>query len=368
MSLRRFRRIKHICYELEVEGRTLIPILLPEIRKIVPAYSSTFLWLDKSYKFVNIFDESPHSQSVINNYVNNYLDNRDREARRSLSKWLRETKTPVTIATTEQLAYKQFYHSDFYQEILKPLGYHHSLYSGFKIDSDPLGILILHRNPHDRLFSQNDKDDLRELSYLINGTLKKKAFCSNVLPGKCETGLLILDELCCIQHISPRGRQLLFLATHPDVKKGALSLVNDGLAIPNEIEALVHKLREGPTSDQLLSHYSPTWTINNPWGNFTFKANWFQRTTDGNKSLVAITAQYQEPSLYQVMFLCDELDFTWRQTEVITELIKGLTHGGVADKLDVSTHTVTDHVKNIYEKLGIHNRSELLPRLLVPHA
>jgi DNA-binding CsgD family transcriptional regulator len=367
MDIKGLRRIKHICYELEVEGRALIPILLPEIRKIIPAYSSTFLWLDKTYNFVNIYDESLQSLSVLNHYINHYLDNGDLKAQRSLSKWLRETKPPVTITTTEQLAYKQFYYSDYYQDILKPLGYHHSLYSGLKFNSDPVGIISLHRNSHDRLFTQDDKRNLRELSCLVNQSLNNKERCNKVLPSKSETGLLILDELCFPQHISPRAQQLLFLAMYPEVKKGRFSLVDGELAIPNEIEILVNKLREEPINDQSLSHYSPTWTIKNSWGSFCFRANWFQKSADDGERLIAITAQYLEPSLYQVMSLCDHLNFTWRQTEIVTELLKGLTHSGIGDKLNISVYTVTDHVKNIFKKLNIHNRGQLLSSLLSTH-
>ncbi len=141
-----FRCIKNFC-NLGIGGRTLIPILLPEIRKVVPSYSSTFLWLDKTYNFVNVFDESPDSLSVTNSFINNYLGNRDREARRCLSKWLREATSPVTITSTEQLSHRKFYHSDYYHDILKPLGYHHSLYSGLRSALIPLAFSFFTVNP-----------------------------------------------------------------------------------------------------------------------------------------------------------------------------------------------------------------------------
>ncbi|MCK5919935.1 MAG: hypothetical protein KAG66_03280 [Methylococcales bacterium] len=139
MNNKKWQHIRNTC-NLGIGGRTLVPILLPEIRKIVPAYSSTLHWLDKSYKFINLFDESPDGPSVIGNFVNNYLGNRDLAARRDLGEWLKTSKAPVTIASTEQMAFRRFYHSDFYHEILKPMGYHHSLYSGIKSESGPIGI------------------------------------------------------------------------------------------------------------------------------------------------------------------------------------------------------------------------------------
>ena len=191
--MNKLRRIKNLC-SLGIGGCSLIPFLMPEIRKVVPSYSGSFLWLDKKYTFTNVYDESPDFPLIINRFVNKYLDNRDREARRSLSGWLRGSVAPETIATTNQLAYRQFYHSDYYHEILKPLGYHHSLYSGLKVGSDPVGVLVLHRRQGERLFSQSDKNHLREMSHVLAQALSQKAFCHNVLPSKREVGLLILDE------------------------------------------------------------------------------------------------------------------------------------------------------------------------------
>ncbi len=200
------------------------------------------------------------------------------------------------------------------------------------------------------------------MSPLIIKALRQKEFCPDVVPSKFEIGLLIFDEMSRLQHANPQGRKLMFLATHPDVKKG-IPFPMDRLPIPDEIKLLVQKLRE-EFNDDLFAYQAPKWEINNPWGSFIFQANWFQRTVNEDKGLIAVSVQYQEPALYRVMMQCHALNFTGRQTEVISELIKGLSYDAVADKLHVSAHTVKDHVKKIYEKLEIHNRGELLPALL----
>ncbi len=352
MNMKISRRINSLC-NLGIFGRTLAPILLPEIRKVVPAYAATFLWVDKNYKFLNVFDESPDSPLFINSYINDYLDNRDQEARYSLSKWLRGDSL---IVTTEQLAYRKFYHSDYYHKILKPLGYHHSLFSGIKIGSDPVGILVLHRKLGGRKFSQRDKNQLRELSPLISHALQQEGTCFDVSPGEYEIGLFILDEKGYPQHISPQGRRLLFLAMHPEIKTGVLFPVNDRLLIPEEIVALVRNLCDG-FDNKLFASRSLIWK------KITLGGILCSRPI-GFKGLIAVTAQYHVPTLYRVMLRCDELGLTGRQTEITTELFKGLSYDAVAEKLNVSTYTVTDHVKKIYEKLGIRNRSELLSGLI----
>jgi DNA-binding CsgD family transcriptional regulator len=364
MKRKKLQRIRNIC-NLGIDGHTLVPLLLPEIRKIVPAYSSTFHWLDNAYKFTNVFDESPDAPAFISTFVNHFLGDRDLLARLSLSKWLRTSKASVTITSTEQLAFRHFYHSDFYHEILKPMGYHHSLYLGIKSGSEPAGILVLHRQPGECSFSQRDENNLRELSPLIAQALRQKKECIDVLPSKREIGLCLLNEQGDIHHINQQGRKMMLLATHSIIKKGLPSPLDDKELIPSEIKSIAQKLSEEFDSHDLPSLSAPKWEVNNSWGSFLFQANWFQKPKNCEKGLIAVTAQYCEPNLYRVVLECDELKFTSRQTEVTTLLLKGLSYGSISDNMHLSSHTVNDHIKNIYQKLGVHNRNELLPSLLL---
>jgi DNA-binding NarL/FixJ family response regulator len=49
---------------------------------------------------------------------------------------------------------------------------------------------------------------------------------------------------------------------------------------------------------------------------------------------------------------------TEKETEVLTELARGYSYKEVAQRLDISHHTVADHVKAIYRKLSVNSRSE----------
>lgn len=47
-----------------------------------------------------------------------------------------------------------------------------------------------------------------------------------------------------------------------------------------------------------------------------------------------------------------------RETEILTLLAKGFSFCEIARLLEISTHTVTAHVKKIYQKLAVHSRGE----------
>lgn len=49
-----------------------------------------------------------------------------------------------------------------------------------------------------------------------------------------------------------------------------------------------------------------------------------------------------------------------REKEILSAVEKGLSYKEIADKLNVSPHTVHTHIKNIYEKLHAKSRSEAI--------
>ena len=45
---------------------------------------------------------------------------------------------------------------------------------------------------------------------------------------------------------------------------------------------------------------------------------------------------------------------TFREAQVLWHLAQGCTYERIGDRLGVSLHTVTTHIKNIYRKLDVH--------------
>ena len=55
---------------------------------------------------------------------------------------------------------------------------------------------------------------------------------------------------------------------------------------------------------------------------------------------------------------------TFREKEIVSLVEKGQSYKQMSDKLFVTTYTINYHLKNIYKKLNIHSKSELLSRLM----
>lgn len=58
--------------------------------------------------------------------------------------------------------------------------------------------------------------------------------------------------------------------------------------------------------------------------------------------------------------LLRKYDISSREKEIVKLIIKGQSNKDIADKLFISVNTVKTHVRNIYEKIGIKSRYELL--------
>jgi DNA-binding CsgD family transcriptional regulator len=58
--------------------------------------------------------------------------------------------------------------------------------------------------------------------------------------------------------------------------------------------------------------------------------------------------------------LCRAYALTRRERQVVAALIAGLDTRAVTEQLFISRHTVQDHLKSVFEKVGIHSRRELL--------
>jgi DNA-binding NarL/FixJ family response regulator len=52
-----------------------------------------------------------------------------------------------------------------------------------------------------------------------------------------------------------------------------------------------------------------------------------------------------------------------RERQVTEALLRGLTIEAIADELSISRHTVRDHTKAIFSKLGVSSRPELTAKL-----
>lgn len=60
----------------------------------------------------------------------------------------------------------------------------------------------------------------------------------------------------------------------------------------------------------------------------------------------------------------EKIELSKREKEVLSYLVKGLSHKMIASECQISYHTVNAHVKNIYEKLHVNSVAEAVAKAL----
>lgn len=60
----------------------------------------------------------------------------------------------------------------------------------------------------------------------------------------------------------------------------------------------------------------------------------------------------------------DGYGLTGRETEILQLLVDGLTLRAIGEQLNLSYHTISNHLRNVYAKLHVHSRSAAVSRAL----
>ncbi len=97
---------------------------------------------------------------------------------------------------------------------------------------------------------------------------------------------------------------------------------------------------------------------------FTNSLRNMQRIDDDSKvnsqglSEPAITASID------VQLIARQFNFTRREAEIVRELLRGKKDSNIADELCIAFSTLRTHIKHIYHKASVHNRSSLCHKVL----
>lgn len=73
------------------------------------------------------------------------------------------------------------------------------------------------------------------------------------------------------------------------------------------------------------------------------------------------TSETEEPAILpRCLEIAEQFNLSKRETEIFVLLAKGYSSSGIQKKLYIAPGTVRYHSHNIYTKLGIHSRQEII--------
>jgi DNA-binding CsgD family transcriptional regulator len=152
------------------------------------------------------------------------------------------------------------------------------------------------------------------------------------------------------------------MAQHPVLWSPGVSLPGPGVVLPPEVKRLWHVLT------QILEDRDPSSVpvcrLANAWGAFTFRAYLLDQTAQERAApLIGIAIERFEPLALKYWRRAEKLPLSGREIGACLPLALGQSRTEIAERLGVSENTVINHCRNIYAKLGVRSRAELVGKL-----
>jgi DNA-binding CsgD family transcriptional regulator len=341
-----------------------VPALLAELHALIPSYSNQFFWAGPNQDLTNLYDEGNELLPVLPLYLSEFHNKREREVVFTFTETMRRGRNSNVMRyreTTVKADRRVFENHDFYNLTMRPTGLDDALQLKVAEHGRPLGLLHVSRQEGDAAFTDSD---LRLLEWIA-------PFAAHALAAGCIDGqmvesddraLVIATSAGKIQYLSPRAGQLLVMAQQPVLLSDTALLPGPGSDLPDEMRRLCQDLVQ--IFEDKTPSAPPVRRLKSAWGAFTFRAYWLDRDVGGGAPpLIGITVERLEPLALQLWRRAEELPLSGREIEVCQLLALGRPRAEIAERLGVSENTAINHCRNIYGKLGVHGRAELVERL-----
>jgi len=240
-----------------------------------------------------------------------------------------------------------------YRDLLLPADIPHELRAAFVIRGRVWGAVHIARRAASGPFEQRDVDALAAaagaIARGIRASLRFDAARRGT--GVDAPGLVVLGPQDDVELITPPARELL-ASLRPDGPDYA----DDAIATP--VLALASFVRGAPEAGQGGSNVV---TVPGSDGWITLHASLPGPPGAGRIAVVLARAGGARSATVRL----EAFGATAREREVATLLARGLSRAELAEALVLSPHTVEDHVKSLYEKLGVASRQELVARVFL---
>jgi DNA-binding CsgD family transcriptional regulator len=235
-----------------------------------------------------------------------------------------------------------------YREFLRPrFGFTDELRVVFRSRTASWGALALYREGDDGPFTAADIRELGAVSELLACAIQRTLFCrtlaSNAAPAP-GPAVLIIDAADQVTHLSPAARAAI----------GELGGWEHG-SLPTSLLAVAAVARAGTASSESRARgRSGGWLslraalLDGPPGRADVVVS-IEPTPRTDLSRLALAAR----------------GLTAREEDVAALVLQGASTRSIAAALYLSPHTVQDHLKAIFAKLGVSSRREMIAQLIL---
>ena len=240
------------------------------------------------------------------------------------------------------------------RDIMQPLGLGDELRAALMVGSDCWGYLCLHRDDRPLGFTSSEAATVARLGpHIAHGLRQATLLHIGTAAGDTASpGVVLLAEDLGLVAITAEAEHLISLIEAAGSTSRPLPLAVYTVAV-----ALQDVRRETSASHMLPSTRVPT--RDGRWINVHAS---HLRGAHGENQIAVVLEPIEASAT--VPLVLSAYGLSAREVEVAKMVLRGESTHAIVNGLHISSHTVQDHLKAVFDKTGVHSRRDLVGMLL----
>jgi DNA-binding CsgD family transcriptional regulator len=351
---RTFSEVKRLCCAGRLDGPALLGEVIERLRRVVPFEAYCASTKDPASGFIThgMAEEMGGADDIFWSLERLYFEHHQ-SVRRMVD-------THQSVALLSETTGGDLERSTRYLEYLRPLGLAYEMRGAFTSGGYLWGSMDLVRESGSPDFKPREANLLRRIAPQLGNGLKMAALRvqTPVEEGVTDVpGVLTLDyQGRVVQHTPAAERWLRELED-----LGPRWREREGL--PRALRTIVLSLRRALSPERDRDEESvPTLRARARSGRWlTLYGSLTEATPERHAQTVIIIEPTKPEEL--LPFSMTAYGLSPREEEIVKFVVRGLSTTRISQTLFISEHTVQNHLRSVFEKVGVRSRGELVKRL-----
>ncbi|WP_321917076.1 LuxR C-terminal-related transcriptional regulator [Paraburkholderia sp. J11-2] len=341
--------LRHLC-ALGLPSETVIASILRTAREIVGADFGHFIWADEQFQLARVFSECPAAYATLPAYKELQRTGEVSSLIGDFTDWMSLRHSFRNSADVDSALCR----SQFHDEVLVPCNGRHFIHVVARQGDRGWGSMILVRERGSRPFSDAEYRAVDVFGAHLGHAIRHPPLPSVSFGDSDLSCVLIVDWNSRILHQSGAAQRLVLETVDCTTEHGrSMSCLAPVL---NELVVRLKLATTGRSGQPAVTE------IANRWGRFVWRA--YPLESDAG---CVLSCQHQEPTILQMLSGAHVAGLSGRQQLIAARLACGSSYRTVATDLNVKESTVTDSVRQIYQRLDTHSVDGLALRLRQAH-
>jgi DNA-binding CsgD family transcriptional regulator len=340
--------VERLCRQ-DLDGRALVRALAEQVRAAIPCDGLLLLRTDPT----TVLPTDGVVHALPPALCRPFWDNELLEA--DVNKFVDLSRDQVA-ATLREATGGDLTRSRRYVTLYRDLGLSDELRASFTArDGSCWGVAQLVR-AGGASFTTAERDLLATAAPSIASALRARfAVAAPAVSPQRGPALVILDKTGDVESITPEARERL-----AELGNGSAT----GMApVPEPVYTVAARARAARSGAANGPACAQVRTVRHGW--LHLHASCLDGPDAPGESVAVVITPAQAPDLVPLLALGYRL--TAREQEVLRFLARGMSTAEMTQRLGISPHTVRDHIKSLFGKVGVRSRAELVGRIFAEH-